>query len=59
MREQIMVLKVKENKNSRFYEKSSARLFNNEEMKKLVDLVSACVNCGCEIKVEMQEIELS
>ena len=58
MKEQIMVLKVKESKSSRFQEKKSARLFNNEEMQKFVKLVSAYVNCGYEIKVEMQEMEM-
>lgn len=57
MKEQIMVLKVKENKNSRFYEKSSARLFNRKEMEKFAELVSSCVMCGCEIKVELEEME--
>ena len=56
--EMVMVLKVKENQDSRFYEKKSARLFNNDEMKKLVDLASSCVMCGCEIKVELQEMEI-
>lgn len=54
----VMVLKVKENQNSRFYEKKSARLFNSDEMEKLVDLASSCVMCGCEIKVELQEMEM-
>ena len=58
MKEKVMVLKVKENKNARFYEKSSARLFNNEEMEKLKEMISACVSCGCEIKVELQEMEV-
>ena len=58
MKEQVMVLKVKENKDSRFQEKKSARLFNNEEMEKFVELVSAYVNCGCDVKVELQEMEL-
>ena len=60
MKKQVMitVLKVKENKNSRFYETKSARLFNNDEMEKLVDLASSCVRCGCEIKVELKEMEL-
>ncbi len=57
--EHVMVLKVKEHDNSsKFYEKSSARLFNDEEMEKFVKLVSAYVNCGYEIKVEMQEMEV-
>jgi len=58
MKEKVMILKVKENKSSRFYEKSSARLFNNKEMEKLKEMISACVNCGCEIKVEMKEMEI-
>lgn len=57
MKEQVMVLKVKENKDSRFQEKKSARLFNNEEMDKLVELVSAYVRCGVDVKVELQEME--
>jgi hypothetical protein len=53
-----MVLKVKEGKSSRFQEKKSARLFNNEEMQKFVKLVSAYVYCGYEIKVELEKMEL-
>lgn len=56
-KEQIMILKVKEFKNSGFKEKSSARLFNNEEMQKLIELMSAYVNCGCDVKAELQEME--
>lgn len=56
--EKIMVLKVKENNRSRFYEKKSARLFNNDEMQKLIDMTSACINCGCEVKVELKEMQL-
>jgi hypothetical protein len=56
--QQIMVLKVKEGKSSRFQEKKSARLFNNEEMQKFVKLVSAYVYCGYEIKVELEKMEL-
>lgn len=58
MKEKVTVLKVKENKNSKFVEKDRARLFNNEEMEKLVEMVSAYVSCGCEIKVEMKEMEI-
>ncbi len=58
MKEKVMVLKVKENKNSRFQEKCSARLFINEEMEKLKEMISACVSCGCEIKVELKEMEV-
>lgn len=58
MKEKVMVLKVKENKNSKFVEKDSARLFNNEEMEKFGEMVSAYVSCGCEIKVEMKEMEI-
>lgn len=57
--EHVMVLKVKEHDNSsKFYEKSSARLFNDEEMEKLNDLISAYVNCGYEIKVERERMEM-
>lgn len=58
MKQNVMVLKVKVNKNSMFQEKCSARLLNNEEMKKFGEMVSAYVSCGCEIKVEMKEVEL-
>ena len=58
MKEKVMVLKVKENKSSRFQEKKSARLFNNEEMEKLVELVSAYVSCGCDVRTELQEVEV-
>ena len=56
--QQLMILKVKETKTSRFKEKSSARLFNNKEMQKFVELVSAYVNCGCDVKVEYKEMEM-
>ena len=55
MTELVMVLKVRVSKNTRFYEKGSARLFNDEEMKILVEMVSAYVSCGCDVKVEMEE----
>lgn len=57
MIKKVMVLKVKEDKGSKFYEKSRADLFNDDEMKKLIDLMSAYVNCGCDVKVELQEME--
>lgn len=56
----------KENKNPysekvarEFHEKKSARLFNNEEMEKFVKLVSAYVSCGCDVRTELQEVEVS
>lgn len=55
-KEQVMILKIKENKNSRFQEKKSARLFNDDEMKKLTDLAVAAINCGCDVKVELKEM---
>ena len=54
----VMILRVKENKNSRFYEKSSARLFNDDEMKKLADLAASAIMCGCDVKVELKEMEI-
>lgn len=56
--EQVMVLKVKVYKNSRFREKCSARLLNHDEMKEFGKMVTAYVSCGYEIKVELQEWEL-
>ena len=54
----VMILRVKENKNSRFYEKSSARLFNDDEMKKLTNLAAAAIMCGCDVRVELKEMEI-
>lgn len=56
MKEKVMILKVKENNN--FREKKSARLFNSEEMKKFVELVSIYVLGGWEIKVELIEMKV-
>ena len=57
MTKQVMILKVKESRNSRFQEKKSARLFNNEEMQKLTELAAAAIMCGCDVKVELNEME--
>ncbi len=57
MKEKVMVLKIKDNRNSSFYEKDRARLFDSGEIKKLADLAAACIRIGCEIKVEMEEKE--
>ena len=58
MIKKVMILKVKEFKKSRFQEKSRADLFNNEEMEKFVELVSAFVHCGCDVNVELKEMEI-
>ena len=54
----VMVLKIKESKKTRFYEKCSARLFDNEEMRKLTNLASAAIMCGYDVKVELKEMEI-
>ena len=53
----MMVLKIKEFKNSKFYERCSADLFNDDEMKKLNDITAAAIKCGCDVKVEYKEME--
>ena len=58
MKVQVMVLKVKESKNSKFYEKDRARLLDRPAMEKLADLAAAGIRIGCEIKVELQEMEV-
>lgn len=57
MKEQVMVLFVRENTKAKFYEKASARLLDGPAMEKLADIASAGIRIGCEIKVELKEME--
>ena len=58
MKENVfMVLYVRLGIPLKFVERDRARLFNHEEMEKFTRNVSTYVNCGCEIKVEMEVLK--
>lgn len=58
MKEQVMVLLVRENTKAKFYEKDRARLLDGPAMEKLADLAATGIRIGCEIKVEVKEMEV-